>query len=242
MQPPLASTMIGGCLCALILLLAALPHVHAQCILSDKTNTSLICPSIPNGVYYPANATMFGVNPPEPVALYHAIVNTACHSCGGYMSPVFACSIMLTLYGGACGTQNENASSSLLTGCRSDCLNQDAICQATNKTFSGAAYWDCGPAPGAGNSLYVTCNTTTPDVTCCQANTGGDVCHSPSFLNQDTAGVPNWVWIFIIGGGGLILIIIGIGVFIFFRFERDDVLELVNPCKWCECCPYYYDL
>lgn len=43
------------------------------------------------------------------------------------------------------------------------------------------------------------------------------------------------------GVGGLILILIIVAVVIM-CLKLDTFMTVINPCKWCECCPGYYDL
>jgi len=224
------------------LLLFALLAVHftpgsGQCTLFPAANVSKFCPDFfPDGIYYPTGVSILNLTPPDPVSLYNALVALACKHCHSFMSYELACSMLYSLYFGNCA-ENTTVGSTFKTPCRTACQTIANDCR--NLTLQTPGFLDCGTSPTS--SSYLTCPNPA-DLSCCQQFTGGNICNPPSFLNQSTGGVPNWVWIFIIGGGGIVLIIIGIGVFIYFRLQREDVLELINPCKWCECCPYYYDL
>lgn len=127
--------------------------------------------------------------------------------------------------------------------CSDDCNTANVGCQDNNN---------------ANKTYNLNCDAPMPNSNCVQ-NRDGDFCKPPPFLLQsassrrnliacrclprspETAGAPNWVWIFIVGVGGLILLIIA-GAIVLYCLDQDTFMTVINPCKWCECCPGYYDI
>jgi len=231
---------------ALLAALAPFAAAQAGCVVADPTNTTSVCPQLA-GASYPASTSILGAFPATPYNLYVTIYSLACQNCSGNMKPAYACATVYTLLNQYCAQANSNLQNTSgqpapQAACRQDCLSLNTKCsdtaQATNSTLPPIT-WLCG-VPGS--SSYLTCSTTNQnDDSCCVSNRDGDTCAPPSWLNTKVAGLPRWAWIFGVGGA-VILLIVGIAIVFVLCSKREDVLEVVNPCKWCECCPGYYDL
>jgi hypothetical protein len=203
-----------------------LPVVYAVCL--STVNTTL-CPQLA-GASKPSTFTYAGVNAPEPDQLYTLLTHTLCTNCSTFATPDYLCALVYYLYSPC--TQNFTGPDTPLLPCRRDCQGSNVACQVPygyNVTYS--------------ETHPIDCSALVSD-TGCVSNSGGsdNICYPPSFLLRKTAHVYNYIWIFVIGGGGLLLLLILVIVLVYFCLGVEALRTLINPCRWCECCPGYYDI
>jgi hypothetical protein len=205
----------------LLLMLGFLSLADAVCL--PTVNTTL-CPNL-QGISKPSTLVFESLTSPDPDAFYTALSHLLCTNCSSSAGSDYLCSLIYYYY-----QPCSNSSQMIQLPCRRDC-------QASNLACGNAYNYNSTYA----NEYFLNCVALISD-TNCVSSSSGNVCAPPPFLLRKSAHVYNYIWIFVIGVGGFVLLLILAAVLVYFCVDVDTLRTWIDPCRWCECCPHYYDV